>query len=221
MEFDISKLPLSFAYSQADVTSFFNNITSKGGVLFLIGPFAINSTGSPLDSVPARTVVFGIGEIDWTTSSSGTTAFTWGADSITENIYLHENSNFYHTVYHTDQFSLARFWTNFPSQGGTVTGTPTIIFDGNITTEGIGYVLATYLRNSNGFAVEAANTTDGTLQSRRLSDNVLRTLNTSVKAGAPVDGDYATPQNGMIVVDSTNNKIWTRIGGTWKGVAVA
>jgi Pectate lyase superfamily protein len=45
---------------------------------------------------------------------------------------------------------------------------------------------------------------------------------TKYKAGTPVDGDFATtPPDGTIVVDSSANKIWTRIGGTWKGVVVA
>jgi hypothetical protein len=41
------------------------------------------------------------------------------------------------------------------------------------------------------------------------------------KAGAPVDGDFASPVNGMIAADHTNNKLWVRLGGTWKGVVVA
>jgi hypothetical protein len=42
------------------------------------------------------------------------------------------------------------------------------------------------------------------------------------KAGAPVDGDFSvTPADGTLTVDSTNNKIWCRIGGVWKGVVVA
>ena len=42
-----------------------------------------------------------------------------------------------------------------------------------------------------------------------------------VKAGVPVDGDFTNPVNGMLAVDSTDNKIYVRIGGTWKGVVVA
>lgn len=46
-------------------------------------------------------------------------------------------------------------------------------------------------------------------------------VSTLVKAGAPVDGDFgAAPPNGTLAVDSTNNKIYVRIGGTWKGVVV-
>ncbi len=43
-----------------------------------------------------------------------------------------------------------------------------------------------------------------------------------VKAGAITDADFgATPADGTLAVDSTNNKIMVRIGGTWKGVVVA
>jgi hypothetical protein len=142
-----AKEPLSFAYSATDVTNFFNNITAKGGTLFIVGPLAINSTGAPLDSTPARAHVIGIGEVDWTTSSSGTTGFIWGADSITENIYFHEASNYYHTIFHTDQFATFRYWTNFPSQGGTATGTPLYDIDANINLEFVGYIA-----NSIGFS---------------------------------------------------------------------
>jgi parallel beta-helix repeat protein len=46
---------------------------------------------------------------------------------------------------------------------------------------------------------------------------------TKVKAGTPVDGDFATtPPVGTIVVDTTGNKIWVRTAAaTWKGVVVA
>lgn len=41
------------------------------------------------------------------------------------------------------------------------------------------------------------------------------------KAGTPVDGDFLfTPLNGTIAVDTTNSKLYVRIGGTWKGVVV-
>jgi hypothetical protein len=46
-------------------------------------------------------------------------------------------------------------------------------------------------------------------------------IGTKVKAGTPVDGDLTTPVDGMIVADSTGNKLWVRLGGTWKGVTVA
>jgi len=40
---------------------------------------------------------------------------------------------------------------------------------------------------------------------------------TGIKAGAPVDADVTNPTDGMIRIDSTNSKIWVRIGGVWKG----
>jgi hypothetical protein len=51
----------------------------------------------------------------------------------------------------------------------------------------------------------------------------LKGITTMVKAGTPVDGDFATtPPVGTIVVDTTANKIWVRTGAaTWKGVVVA
>jgi hypothetical protein len=45
---------------------------------------------------------------------------------------------------------------------------------------------------------------------------------TKTKAGTPVDGDFTTtPPDGTIVGDSSGSKFWIRLGGTWKGVAVA
>lgn len=45
---------------------------------------------------------------------------------------------------------------------------------------------------------------------------------TKVKAGTPTDGDWAAnPPDGTIVGDSTGSKIWIRLGGTWKSIAVA
>src|SRR5262245_11222129 len=41
-----------------------------------------------------------------------------------------------------------------------------------------------------------------------------------VKAGTPTDADVVVPTDGMMLLDSTANKIWVRLGGTWKGVAV-
>jgi len=55
---------------------------------------------------------------------------------------------------------------------------------------------------------------DSTLQS-------LKGVATYVKAGAPVDGDFSSAIDGLLVVDTTNSKFWCRVGGTWKGVAVA
>jgi hypothetical protein len=44
------------------------------------------------------------------------------------------------------------------------------------------------------------------------------------KAGAIVDGDFSTGSgaaDGMIAIDTTNSRIYVRIGGTWKSVVVA
>jgi len=42
-----------------------------------------------------------------------------------------------------------------------------------------------------------------------------------VKAGAAVDGDFVFAVDGLMELDSTNSKIWVRMGGVWKGVVVA
>jgi len=42
-----------------------------------------------------------------------------------------------------------------------------------------------------------------------------------VKAGTPTDADVSSAADGMMVFDSTANKIWVRLGGVWKGVVVA
>lgn len=42
-----------------------------------------------------------------------------------------------------------------------------------------------------------------------------------VKAGALVDGDFTNPTDGFLAADSTNSKLWVRLGGVWKSVAVA
>jgi hypothetical protein len=41
------------------------------------------------------------------------------------------------------------------------------------------------------------------------------------KAGTPTDSDVTNPADGMLIVDTTANKIWVRTGGAWKGVLVA
>ena len=40
------------------------------------------------------------------------------------------------------------------------------------------------------------------------------------KAGAPTDADFASPTDGMIVVDTSTGtgKLWVRVGGSWVGV---
>lgn len=47
-------------------------------------------------------------------------------------------------------------------------------------------------------------------------------LNLQVKAGAPADGDITGgAEDGDVVVDTSNSRIYVRVGGTWKFVAVA
>jgi hypothetical protein len=48
------------------------------------------------------------------------------------------------------------------------------------------------------------------------------TLAAKEKAGMPHDSDWPSPPpDGTIVVDSTNNKLWARVNGVWKGVVIA
>ena len=42
-----------------------------------------------------------------------------------------------------------------------------------------------------------------------------------VKAGTPSDADFDNPADGLVVVDTTNNKIWVRASGVWKGASVS
>ncbi|MBU6232352.1 hypothetical protein KGP36_06995 [Patescibacteria group bacterium] len=52
--------------------------------------------------------------------------------------------------------------------------------------------------------------------------NASQGVYTKTKAGVPVDADFPyAPPDGTIVIDTTDSKIYTRIGGVWKGVAVA
>lgn len=46
-------------------------------------------------------------------------------------------------------------------------------------------------------------------------------VGTKVKAGIPADADWkSAPPNGTLVVDSTNNRIYARVGGVWKFAAL-
>lgn len=59
----------------------------------------------------------------------------------------------------------------------------------------------------------------------QLDNSRVQGRNSSVmltKAGAPTDADFTvTPPNGTLAVDVTNSRIYARIGGLWKSVAVA
>jgi len=63
----------------------------------------------------------------------------------------------------------------------------------------------------------------------RSAANVLRTddqfqaadgIVTKVKAGPPVDADFRTATDGCLAVDSMNNRLYVRIGGQWRSVAL-
>jgi hypothetical protein len=41
-------------------------------------------------------------------------------------------------------------------------------------------------------------------------------LTTKIKAGVPTDADTATDADGTILIDTTNSRIYVRVGGTWK-----
>lgn len=46
-------------------------------------------------------------------------------------------------------------------------------------------------------------------------------VSTFVKAGVPADGDFrATPPSGTIAVDTTNSRLYARVGSTWKYAAL-
>jgi hypothetical protein len=64
---------------------------------------------------------------------------------------------------------------------------------------------------------------------KRASANLLQTddqfyavdgLRTKVKAGIPADGDFTVVGSGLIAVDSTNNRLYVRVGATWMYVAL-
>ena len=41
-----------------------------------------------------------------------------------------------------------------------------------------------------------------------------------VKAGIPVDGDFPLAVNGLMALDTTNSRIYFRVGSTWKYAAL-
>src|SRR5262245_9073675 len=75
--------------------------------------------------------------------------------------------------------------------------------------------------NGAAFVANATNSIDlgtGSIRWRNLF--VSSSVVNKVKAGTPTDADVVVPTDGMLVLDSTANKIWVRLGGAWKGVAV-
>jgi len=131
--------------------------------------------GSPiiftLDSVPVRTHLVGVGEVQIVTSGGGAGVFNWGANCITENVYFHASDMFFHAILHTNVLGVRRFLTDFPSEGGVATGTPSMIWDGDILTEGVGYINAKFFWvYDTAFAIEVTN--GGRIRARNLTDSL-------------------------------------------------
>ena len=53
------------------------------------------------------------------------------------------------------------------------------------------------------------------------SVTVVPGVTVTTKAGIPTDADFTAPTDGIVVIDTTHSKIYVRIGGVWKSVAVA
>lgn len=43
-------------------------------------------------------------------------------------------------------------------------------------------------------------------------------VGTKPKAGIPADGDFVSPFSGLLALDTTNSKLYARVGSTWKSV---
>jgi hypothetical protein len=48
------------------------------------------------------------------------------------------------------------------------------------------------------------------------NDNTRDGVVTRVKAGIPVDADFDAPKSGLIAVDTTNRRLYVRVGATWR-----
>jgi hypothetical protein len=46
-------------------------------------------------------------------------------------------------------------------------------------------------------------------------------IQVAVKAGVPTDADFNSPANGLVVIDTTDSKIYARVGGVWKGALLS
>lgn len=68
----------------------------------------------------------------------------------------------------------------------------------------------------------ASNTGGNSTQQFRHRVNFTDGLTTKVKAGAIADGDFSgTPPDGTVGIDTTNSRVYVRVGGVWKSVVVA
>jgi hypothetical protein len=76
------------------------------------------------------------------------------------------------------------------------------------------------LSTTNGVVVSGAMPSSSIIQLKSGNQQYFMSLFTV--AGAVTDGAFpGTPPNGTMALDSTNSKLYIRVGGTWKGVTVA
>jgi hypothetical protein len=114
---------------------------AQGGTIYVKGTRAIPYAITSVSTVTADCAVIGIGEVDWTTTTAGADNLTIGARSRIENLFIHCNATWQHTVVWTEQLQLTdRYYTAFPSAAGAIAGTPSYIFDGDINLEGAGKI---------------------------------------------------------------------------------
>lgn len=66
----------------------------------------------------------------------------------------------------------------------------------------------------NAYKVDGAGVITGLFNDRRHSPRIWR------KAGAPVDGDFSSPQDGLQALDTSNHRLYIRDGGVWKYAAL-
>lgn len=108
--------------------------------------------------------------------------------------------------------------------GGSITSTATDLIlmsnkiAGTVTATGVGTQVG-------GLVLGSANLYNVGTDTIKSDDSLwlVKGVRTFTKAGTPVDGDFpgSFVGDGILVVDTTANKIWTRIGGVWKSVTVA
>jgi hypothetical protein len=112
-------------------------LASNGGNIVIKGPMEI----AGLDSLTHDINLFGLGEVEITTSSAGATGFTLAESASLNNIYLKENGNDPRYWYRwTTAYSELIKFTDFPSNAGVATGVPEMVWDGTVNMEGAGYI---------------------------------------------------------------------------------
>lgn len=70
------------------------------------------------------------------------------------------------------------------------------------------------------FSANGTATSLGVSTTSTIVDLWRETFIVNLKSGIPVDGDFALPQSGMIVLDTSNSRIYFRVGSTWKYAAL-